>query len=143
VSLGERFFYRGPWSAHGRAGDQSCGKEGERVQLRFLLEVIECSFDGSWLGWWKKWAIVCDLELHGFGERRWRRFMNQDHIDRPRRLWNRTVAWGLFIPARSSNLSLSLPSLSYFPSHLALALMEHGDLLKGSRASEEVEGPPA
>jgi hypothetical protein len=25
------FFYRDPWSAHGRAGDQSCEKEDERV----------------------------------------------------------------------------------------------------------------
>jgi hypothetical protein len=43
-------FFHGPWSAHERAGDQLCGKEGERVQLRFLLEVIECSCYVSWLG---------------------------------------------------------------------------------------------
>jgi hypothetical protein len=40
-----------------------------------------------WLGWWKKWVTVRDLE-RGFGERRGRRFMNRDHIDRPGRLWN-------------------------------------------------------
>jgi hypothetical protein len=72
VSLGERCFpfYHGPWSAHGHAGDQLWGKEGERVHLQFLSEVIECGLDVSWLGWWKKWAMVCDLELHGLGERR-------------------------------------------------------------------------
>jgi hypothetical protein len=118
-------------------------RKAEGLQLRFLSEIIECGFDGSWLGWWKKWATVRDLELHGFGERRGRRFMNGDHIDHHRRLWNRTIAWGLFISAQSSTLSLSLPSLSYFPSHLALALMEHGDSSKGSRASKEVEGPLA
>jgi hypothetical protein len=48
VSLGEGCF---PFSmAHERVGDQLCGKEGERVQLRFLLEVIECSCYVSWLG---------------------------------------------------------------------------------------------
>jgi hypothetical protein len=72
VSLGERCFcfYHGPWSAHRRAGDQLCGKKGERVQWWFLSEVIECGFDALWLGWWKKWATVRDLELHGLGERR-------------------------------------------------------------------------
>jgi hypothetical protein len=72
VSLGERClsFYRGPWSAHGRVGDWLCGKEGERVQWWFLSEVIECGFDMPWLGWWKKWATVRDLELRGLGERR-------------------------------------------------------------------------
>jgi hypothetical protein len=67
-----------------------------------LSEVIECGFDALWLGWWKKWATVRDLKLHGLGERRGRRFMNQDHIDRPRRLCNQTVAWGLFIPGLDS-----------------------------------------
>jgi hypothetical protein len=62
--------------AYGRVGDQLCGKEGERVQLQFLSEVIECDFDASWLGWWKKWATVHDLELHSLSERRGQQFMN-------------------------------------------------------------------
>jgi hypothetical protein len=40
------------------------------MQWWFLLEVIECGFDASWLGWWKKWATVRDLDLGGLGERR-------------------------------------------------------------------------
>jgi hypothetical protein len=61
------------------------------VQLRFLSEVIECNFDASWLGWWKKWATVRDLEHRGYDERRGWRFVNRDHIGRPGRPWNRTV----------------------------------------------------
>jgi hypothetical protein len=64
-------FYRGPWSAHGRAGDQLCGKEGESVQWWFLSEVIKCGFDGSSKmtgregGRWFR-----DLERRGLGDRR-------------------------------------------------------------------------
>jgi hypothetical protein len=54
--------------------------------------VIDGHSETTWLGWWKKWPTVCYLERHGFGERRGRRFVNRDHIDRPGRLWNRTVA---------------------------------------------------
>jgi hypothetical protein len=36
----------------------------------------------------EKWAMVHDLEHRGLGERRGRQFMNRDHIDRPKRLWN-------------------------------------------------------
>jgi hypothetical protein len=112
------------------------------VQLRFLLEVIECGCDASWLGWWKKWATVHDLERCGFGERRGRRFVNRDHIDRPRRPWNRTVAWDLFIPSPEPD-PFTIPAFPFlFPFPLSLVLMERGDLMKGSRASEEVDGPP-
>jgi hypothetical protein len=50
------------------------------------------SIEMTWLDWWKRWATVCDLECRDLGERKGRRFVNRDHIDRPGRLWNRTVA---------------------------------------------------
>jgi hypothetical protein len=112
------------------------------VQWWFLLDVIECGFDAPWLGWWKKWATVHDLELCGLGERRGWWFVNRDHIDRPGRPWNRTVAWGLFIPSSEPDPFTILAFLLLFPLPLSLALMERGDLSRGYRASEEVDGPP-
>jgi hypothetical protein len=66
--------------------------------------------------------------------------MNRDHIDRPGRPWNRTVAWGLFIPGREPD-PFTIPAF-LFPLPLSSALMEHGDSSRGSRASEEVDSPP-
>jgi hypothetical protein len=69
--------------------------------------------------------------------------MNRDHIDHPGRLWNQTVAWGLFIPGSEPD-PFTIPAFPFlFPLSLTLALMERGDSSKGSRASEEVDGPPA
>jgi hypothetical protein len=118
--------------AHGQPTDalliNLCGKEDERVQRWwFLSEVIECGFDVSWLGWWKTWAMVHDLELRGLGERKGWRFVNRDHIDRPRRPWNRMIAWGLFIPGWEPD-TFTIPGLLFlFSLPLSSALMEHGD----------------
>jgi hypothetical protein len=113
------------------------------VQLWFLLEVIECGCDASWLSWWKKRAMVHDLEHCGSSERRGRRFMNRDHIDCPRRLWNRTVTWGLFIPGSELD-PFTIPAFPFlFPFPLSPTLMEHGNSTKGSQASEEVDSPLA
>jgi hypothetical protein len=69
--------------------------------------------------------------------------VNRDHIDRPRRLWNQMVTWGLFIPGSEPD-PFTIPAFPFlFPFPLSLALMERGDLLKGSWASEEVDGPLA
>jgi hypothetical protein len=95
-----------------------------------------------WLGWWKKWATVRDLELCGLGERRVWWFMNRDHIDRPGRPWNRTVAWGLFIPGSEPDPFTIFAFLFLFPLPLSSALMEHGDSSRGSQSFEEVDGPP-
>jgi hypothetical protein len=67
--------------------------------------------------------------------------MNRDHIDCPRRPWNRMVAWGLFIPGSEPDPFTILPFLLLFPLPLSSALMECGDSSRGSRASEEVDGP--
>jgi hypothetical protein len=50
--------------------------------------VVDGSSEMMWLDWWKRWATVRDLERRGLGERKGRRFVNRDHIDRPRRMWN-------------------------------------------------------
>jgi hypothetical protein len=84
----------------------------------------------------------CDLELHGLGERRGRRFVNRDHIDRPGRPWNRMVAWGLFIPSLEPDPFTILAFLLLFPLPLSSALMERSDSSRGSRVSEEVDVPP-
>jgi hypothetical protein len=56
--------------------------------------VVDGNSETMWLGWWKEWATVCDLERHSFVERRGCRFMNRDHIDHHRRLRNQAVALG-------------------------------------------------
>jgi hypothetical protein len=67
--------------------------------------------------------------------------VNRDHIDRPGTQWNRSVAWGLFIPGLEPDPFIILAFLFLLPLPLSLALMEHGDSSRGSRASEEVDGP--
>jgi hypothetical protein len=53
------------------------------------------------------------------------------------------VTWGLFIPSSEPD-PFTIPAFPFlFPFPLSLALMERGDLLKGSWVSEEADGPPA
>jgi hypothetical protein len=49
---------------------------------------------------------------------------------------------GLFIPDLEPDPFTILAFLLLFPLPLSSALMERGDLLRGSRAYEEVDGPP-
>jgi hypothetical protein len=49
---------------------------------------------------------------------------------------------GLFIPGSEPDPFTILAFLLLFPLPLSSALMVHGDLSRGSRVSEEVDGPP-
>jgi hypothetical protein len=51
------------------------------------------------------------------------------------------VTCGLFIPGSEPDPFTILAFLLLFPLPLSSALMEHGDSSRGSRASEEVDGP--
>jgi hypothetical protein len=66
----------------------------------------------TWLDWWKRWVTVHDLDRRGLGLRKGGQFVNRDHINRPGRLWIRTVAWGLFIPGSDPDPFTILPSFS-------------------------------